>query len=143
MIKYDRHTRFLKPFIESVSDLIPIEHIVKVKGYWVDGNKQEAQHAAIQKLANNKHYIITIKIKAQLFQLLPNGNRKFIGHTPDFLASILSHLAHELGHIKHWDHDYKHFRLEAKIMLRFSKVLKELKITDTYKPLKYVRLKPE
>lgn len=141
MMKFDRHTHFLKPFIESVSDLVDIERIKKVKGYWVDGNKDERQLAAIHRLGNNKDYYVTIKVKVQKFEILKNGNRKFTCHIPDYLANILSHLAHELAHVKYWEHDYKHFRLEAKIMYRFSKVLKLYKIDDTYQVIRYIKYK--
>lgn len=47
------------------------------------------------------------------------------------LHFMLDTLAHELAHTVHWEHTYKHYELQAKLMRRFSKVLKKLKIKDS------------
>jgi len=45
---------------------------------------------------------------------------------------VLITLAHELAHLKHWEHTPEHFKLQTQILARFAKVLKDLGIKDTY-----------
>jgi hypothetical protein len=41
---------------------------------------------------------------------------------------ILMSLAHELAHLKHWEHDWKHWRLMAKIIVFWSSYIRKNKV---------------
>lgn len=122
------HTQFLKPFVDSCTDLI--EHnklrLTWVKGYWNPPWVIERQYAACCKHHNNTVTITILLLETQSQQ-------------PMMLNLILENLAHELAHIIHWEHTIEHWELTTKILKRFSRVLRSLGIKDTNRRIKRLR----
>lgn len=92
-----------------------------IRGYRVGIGLNEKQRASIVHYTNKK-YCINLKTQNHV----ENGT----AYKYPIIEQILLDLAHELAHLKEWEHTPKHFKLQAKIMLHFSNVLKELGIVD-------------
>jgi len=125
MIKYTKNVVWLEDYVNSVSDLVPIEQIKRVIGYKVKIGLNECQDAAIQ-TANKRgdKFVISIKLYEQ----------EILKHKPIHIAFVLDSLAHELAHLMYWEHDSHHFKLQARILFRFGMMLKKKNINDTSKP---------
>jgi hypothetical protein len=120
---------WLEPFVKSVAHLVPLHRINRIRGYSVPIDKGELQDAAITLPDKKRKYNINIRIKNNDYIKGKQRNA--------YTAQILSHLSHELAHIKHWDHSPKHLMLEAKILLKFARVAGTMGIRDLW-----VRHKP-
>jgi hypothetical protein len=119
-MKLTKNLNFLKPFLVGLR-LVQVSKVSVIRGYRVTTGLNEQQRASIIKYNNNK-YCINLKIQ----NLIDRGT----DYKYPTIEQILIDLAHELAHLKEWEHTPKHFKLQAKIMLHFSKVLKELNIMD-------------
>lgn len=121
-IKYTKTTQWLKPFVEKVKDLIPYNRITNIKGYWVRADLNEKTDGCTTIYDDNK---ITISLLVKSY----NNPKKELRGKP--IHYILDTLAHELAHTIEWEHTPKHYKIQAKIMLKFSQVIDKLKIKDT------------
>ncbi len=113
---FSKNVKWLEPFFYSAAELIPLEKITSVKGYSVPLDKSIQSYANIYKYRNK--FSITLNIK--------ENDVLLDKQIPKYLGLVLEDFAHELAHASPecWGHDYKHFALTAKVMLRFAKVLK-------------------
>lgn len=132
--KFTKHVEWLRPFFESAGDLVPIERVKSVQSFKVPRGKTEQTDAIIQRYGNNKTFSISIRTHSQEIVSVPDGDgiKAAVRHKRRYISPLLDSLAHELSHIKHWDHTPAHYELQVKIMLRFAKVLKKLKVKDTW-----------
>lgn len=119
-LRLTKNVEFLKPFLKGLR-LIQLSKVSTIRGYRVGTGLNEQQRASIIRYSNKK-YCINLKVRN-----LTDHNNSYKHPT---IEQILIDLAHELAHLKEWEHTPKHFKLQAKIMLHFSNVLKELDITD-------------
>ena len=124
-----KQLEWIRPFLLSVQDIINLERLSWVKGYKVQLNKQDHGYATILRSNNNKVFNINIKTARNL----KVNNKKT--HCPEYLEIFLLTLAHELAHIHHWEHTPEHFELQVKVLRRFSKVLKQLNVKDTFQQI--------
>lgn len=122
-MKYTKNTLWLIPFITEVANLIPYKKITNIRGYKVKAGLSEQTDGSTLNW-NNKYSI-------NLLLLTYCTQRK--QHRPKPMHFILDTLAHELAHTVHWEHSPEHYALQAKIMLKFAKVLKKLNINDSSK----------
>lgn len=122
-IKYTKNISWVKPFVESVKDLIPIKNITHVRGYQIKYNLNEVTQAST--IVNNTTNDITINLLVKSY----NKTKKL--YKCHLIHYILDCLAHELAHTVEWEHTSKHYKIQARIMLRFSTVIKKLGIKDT------------
>lgn len=127
MIKYTKNVLWLKEYVDSVSDIVPIENIKRIKGYKVALGMGETQDAAIH-VANNRgdKFNITIKLYDQI---LKDGK---LVHQPVHLARALDSLAHEISHCLEFEHTRQHYLLQLRIMKRFDRVMKKHGVEDTW-----------
>lgn len=129
MIKYTKNVAWLEDYVNSVSDLVPIEQIKRVVGYKVKLGLKENQEALIR-VANNRgtKFIISLKLYEQ------GIHKNKLKHIPLTYSYILDGLAHELAHLLQWEHCSDHLKLQAKILKKFSTIVKKKDIDDTSKP---------
>ena len=123
LMKIQKNIAWIRPFLLSVKTLVPLNKINRINGYSVPPGKSENAYASITRVSTRK---CNINIK-----LTSNENQK-----PIFLAALLENLAHEMAHLVVWEHTHKHFALQARILTRFSKVLKKAGIKNTYARIK-------
>lgn len=125
--KYTPNVLWLKPFIESVDHLVPIQHLDYVRGYKICKGFEESQYGAIHKDLSNGRYSITLKV---IDYVRSKKQYKY-----GYMNQILETLAHELAHLGVWEEDHSpvHWKLQATILLRFGDVLEKLNIMDTSK----------
>lgn len=126
-IKYDKKLDWLRPFVHSIRDLVSIDKIHSIRGYSVAINKEEQQYASIT--AYKKKYNINLRLTMNYYLTKQQKDM--------YLSTLLETFAHELAHLQHWEHNSDHFQLTAKILLRFSFVLKKLKINKLYQRPNY------
>ena len=128
-MKIQKNIEWLKIFIDSVDDLVPLHKVKRVMGYKVSAKKEEGGYASIVRTGNK--YSINLKLTNNYRE---KGKRL---RRNTHLATILESLAHELGHIHFWEHDSDHFELTGKILVRFSKVMKKIGVKNTYGRIKF------
>lgn len=120
MTKFYKNVKFLEPYFKAAANLVPLDKVKQIKGYYVRLGSVERGYGAILRANNNKTFNITIKIKQS------SGQK-------EYLIVVLDTLAHELAHLKHWEHTPGHMKLQSKILIEFAKVAKQLNVKDTYK----------
>lgn len=120
-IKLSKDIEFLRPFIESAKSLIPLHKVKAIKTYKVNKRYMSRTYGAT--MESRQVYVITLRAA----HWVPKDK----GYTVETLSMMLDTLAHELAHVKYFDHSYKHFRLQMLILLKFSDILKKLGIKDT------------
>lgn len=116
----DNSTKFLEPYLHSVRDLVNIKRIIRIKGYKVPIDNAELIDASLTKYLAAGEYVMAIRT---------HSNAKS-SHKKRSLENILIALAHELAHLKEWEHSIEHFKLELKILSKFTKVMTKLNIKD-------------
>jgi len=112
---FSKNVKWLEPFFYSAKGLIPLEKITSVKGYSIPLDKSIQSYANIYQHRNKFRITLNIKENDVL------AKEQLLKYT----GLVLEDFAHELAHSVEWEHDYKHFALTAKVMLRFAKVLKK------------------
>lgn len=128
-MKIQKNIKWIEPYVISVKNLVPLKQLDGISGYTIPMGKEQHQYAAIwyNKYGRKRYHI---------YLALKNNYNIVKIQKPQYLAAFLQYLAHELSHMKHTEHTPEHFELEAKILLRFARVLKKSGITDTYKRIK-------
>lgn len=127
-IQYSKNMLWLKPFVDSASKYAPLDKIIAIKSYKVAKSLNIRQYGS--NIRFNGTYTINI--------LTHKWNDKKKRYSIETIAMILDTLAHELSHASQkgdnfGKHDYKHFKKQALILLRFSYILKKLGINDISK----------
>lgn len=131
--KFHKDVKWLEPYMNAVKDLVPIERVKQVRGFKVSVAKEVLTDASIVRFGNNKSFTINMRT---------HNNHIYAGtQRYEFIAETLINFSHELAHIIHWEHTPEHFKLQARIMLRFAKILKKLKVKDTYKRIDQLEVK--
>lgn len=112
---------WLKPFVESVSDLVSLKKITHIRGYRV---RKGCEVKAYGSTIRHKKNVYTINLK--IYDII---NKQYKGA---IISSILDTLAHELAHVKTgFEHSPEHYELTSRIALKFSYLLKQNGIIDT------------
>lgn len=142
MTKYSRNTRWMKPYVEAVRDIVPLSRLQEVIGFKVPLDKSEQCSATIIRYTG-AWYKITLRLWDPKYKNL--GGRKFLKtqHKRSDFASVLDSLAHELAHMIHWDHTPEHLILQSKILIRLARVAKKLGVKDTYSSKIYKKISKE
>lgn len=123
-IKYSKNVLWLKPFVEKAKDLIAYKKIVKIRGYQVKAKLDEQTDASII-IDDSKNGQMSINL------LIKSYSKTKKEHRSKPMHYILDSFAHELAHTIEWEHTPEHYRLQARIMLRFAQVIDKLRIKDT------------
>ena len=118
-IKFTKNVEFLRPFIKGLGRKVPLRHLKYVRGYRVKKGFIERSDASILRYSK-KHYTINVLIEELV-------HRK---HQHKTIERALLHFAHELAHLREWEHTPKHFALQSEILLHFATMLKKLNIKD-------------
>lgn len=127
-IQYSKDLEWLVDFVESVRTIVPLQKLKSIKSYKVKKGLTEQSYGSVIK--DNDIYSINLRVYTY--------SHNFKQYKPETIAIVLDTLAHELSHVKQSNkdfakHDYKHFKIQALILRRFSDILKKLNIDDTSK----------
>lgn len=125
--KFTKNVEWLKPFVKQIGYLAPLSKLQYIRGYKVRKGLNELAWASITKYSANR-YTISLRVES----LVKNGRK----HKPSTIETTLLSLAHELAHLKHWEHTPEHFKLQARIISRFSLLLKKNRVYDHSKSVK-------
>jgi hypothetical protein len=120
LMKISKPLEWVRPYVEHVADIVPVHCLEKIIGISPRKDKISANIARYVKTDTGRHYISMNTFAWVNVSLVPLKRER----TEWTKVELLEHLAHELAHIVHWEHDAHHFHLQAEIMVRFAKMLK-------------------
>jgi len=121
----------LAPFLKAALPILPkSKRRITIKAYWLSPSRWPTTDASITTYDFKK---FRINILTHAHRLAPAGYKTFktVGRRHITRENMLLCLAHEIAHTVEWEHTPEHFALMAKIMARFTKVLKRMKVTAT------------
>ena len=119
MTKFTKNVKWLEPYYEDSKHLLGPHRLDRVMGFKVSPKKEARTDASIiiQSAGN-----VTITIRTH-----SNFKRQ---STPRNIGSLLLAFAHELAHLKYWDHCEKHWQLQCYLMQNFTSTMRILGITN-------------
>lgn len=121
-LKISSKLEWLREYVESVSDLVPINNLTHIKGLKPQNNLRKQQTHAVLTEYTDKTFGIVI----HTFSKYVHPETHEVRFTPYNTMDILGTLAHELAHLLFIDfHCPEHKRLELKILRRFMTRLKK------------------
>jgi hypothetical protein len=127
-IKLDDSLAWLEPYIRVAKRMDYLTSELKeIRGYYVTKRGIERQQAGCTK--TGARCIITILKKTQTYSNSKNGKFKVDGWIEAdenyMFEETLDNLAHEITHIKQWDHTADRHIAEKKLQLAFAKEAKK------------------
>jgi hypothetical protein len=130
MTRISKDLIWLQPFIKSVRSLVPLKKVRRFFAYKLPLDKREL---AVAWCTNNNDGTYTISFSTHDRVVKRVGNCfEYTGYARRCRAEILDTLAHELAHLKYFDHDIRHYRLQLQIMWRFARVMERKGVKDTW-----------
>jgi len=134
-IKHTKNIAPLLPFIKKALKVAEIDskRIKRVIGYTIPLHKDVLQDACLIHHGSG-YYTISIRLTEPSYKSLGKKLFKKTNSHKLGLGFLLDSIAHEVSHIKYWEHDINHFELQMKILNSFIPILKKLKIKDTSLP---------
>jgi len=115
-VKYSKYLIWLRPYTESIADLVPIKRLMEVKLGLYSSTKPPSYHGFCERLLNNKNYRIIVRTYSKSERRWPMS--------PTDQEMLLINYAHELSHLKIFeDCVTERFLLETQIYARFGEVL--------------------
>lgn len=124
IVKYQQQVAWLEPFVKVSRGLVPLHKLRQVRGYRIPLGKREFTDGTCL-TTNFKCFHINVKTHYQNMQHAGNNRLYADSHTPLPIYDVLNTLAHELAHLKEWDHTPAHWRLENRILRRFIRILEK------------------
>lgn len=122
-MKLSKNMQWAEPYIEFVRHQVNLDKVLEVKGYEVPkGRKCQVLGRCHPK---GRKYTITMMLAEQ--------------GTPVTMNNALETLAHELAHVKEWEHSPKHLELTANILADFARVAEVEEVKDLSRNLKRKR----
>lgn len=116
--------QWLVPFYHDAVPLLGRHRLDRLYGYTVAPGKNPAQEGQTV-----KHPCGRVVISLRTHWHKRHGRR--YEQEPHTVASILQTFAHELAHLKYWEHDLQHWALCCQLQLQFIKTLDNLGLNDT------------
>lgn len=114
--------QWLGPFLRLAKGLVPIHRIREIRTARTPLDKIEHSVATCGKLPGG-FYRIVIKTHYQRQKAIGEGRFVHSGYARHSKLFVLDSLAHELAHVKHWEHTPQHLVLQSKLLLRFAREL--------------------
>lgn len=133
MLVITKNLEWTREYIEAVAHLIPnLKRLKRISHKY--GNKEKWQHChGLITYYDQKHYRITL--------YLTYHDQYTDKIKPYSSIDLLQYLAHELAHLKEWEHTPDHKMLECIIMQIFMVKLKEKGYESEEEELKTLRWK--
>jgi hypothetical protein len=126
---------WIRPYVRSAKRLVPVQRVGRILSYKVPLHQKEKLDGELIKWTGSKKPLV-IRILTKVHRHRPIQNRfshlkvtdGYADRTRDQVSreEILLILAHELSHLKLWEHTARRFHLETKIYALFGRLrLKE------------------
>lgn len=113
MKQLSKDLKWITPYLEAVGHIVPLDKITEIRYYTSRKHHKKEHHKAItHRLANNKSFAIFLRTK------LPIDERVPLRYYDQ--EDIMYYLAHELAHVRFWEHTTKHLKLTSKIFKIFT-----------------------
>jgi len=140
-IRYSKDLLWVKPYVDAVAEMVPLNRLTSITGYKVPIDKVEQCSALISKCAG--WYRITIRNYRPDYESLGDGKFVKNGHKREYVAVILENLSHELAHLKIWEHTPDHLLLQARLLTRMARQAKKQGLKDTFNRTVYRKISKE
>ena len=127
--RFHKTVKWLEPFFQKAKGLVPLHKVHVVKGFVIPLGKIECIDGQMTKYEGGK-IVITLRTHNQIQRANQNGTNTSYIHKRRMICDILLTFAHELAHLKEWEHTPEHWELECKIIRRFISELKRRDIKD-------------
>lgn len=130
-MKFYANVRFLEPYVKAAKGLAPIHKLVVVKGYSVPLDKESLSDGSLGR-DDARRYALRIRLYGAQTRKIEKPKNSFQKTRHDRLCweHVLWTLAHELAHLKHWDHTADHAILTGKIFTRLARKARDLGVED-------------
>ena len=126
--KYQKSVAWLEPFVKAAKGIVPVHKLTQLKGFKVTLDKVEDTDG--QTLVDvNKSVTITLRTHNHIYRANDNGTHTAYRHKPCPTEHMLWTLAHELAHLKEWNHTPTHLKVMSQLLRRFSRVLSQLQVS--------------
>lgn len=120
--RISKDIQWLSPFIQLARGLVPVDRVREIRSARTPLDKIERSVATCRRLPGG-FYRITIKTHYQREKGAGDGTFTRTGYARHNRFYLLDSLAHELAHVKHWDHTPQHLLLQSKLLSRFAREL--------------------
>ncbi len=123
MAKFYKSVAWLEPYMESAKHLVDVGRVSTVKGFKVALHKNSLVYGTCSPVNGNKrskYYNINLLTHETVSSSLMQTYFEQTGFSSLTAAQILQCFAHELAHVKHWEHTPEHGILEARIWRAFA-----------------------
>lgn len=117
--------KWMKPYFRASKALVSKHRLAKVKSLRTIGIKDDQNTHAIARLTDNGDGTFAITICAYFRRVIVKGKKKIFTYSWWSRIDLLSHLAHEVAHLVHWDHTADHKALESDLMSLYMEMLKD------------------
>lgn len=119
--EFTKGVAWFEPFFAAVEPMLAkSKRVTRVVGYSAPHN---VVSLAACSTANQRTFVISI---AAWYWADPERTRK----VPVIAQHMLENFAHEVAHVKHWEHTPDHVIFTAKVLKKFGKVAKDMGIRN-------------
>ena len=124
MIKLPKNIEWLREYIDLAKSQVPVHRLDKLYVISASTNRSHKIHGVLNELTGRpKSYDLGMYLMYQSYTVGEAGVS--IELKAYSKIDILRTLAHELAHLKHWEHTPQHAILESKITVKFMKKLEK------------------
>lgn len=140
-----KDAEFLIPFYRAALPLLPkSKRLITVRAIKVPLDKQPGAEGQC-KTSDNRSYDITINIWNRKWRRDSEDTTwwKAVKHSRSDLEACIWTFAHELAHIREWEHTPRHWYWTCRFAMKFTKVLYEHGVRDTASPGEWKKFSKE
>lgn len=113
----------MRPYIEDAHKVVPEVRLltaVIARTPKINGREVQRAHAMITSYSSGTYQITSFIKKQSVVSYYPKVKLKLVPYSK---KDLLEYLAHELAHLRFWDHSTHHATLTAELIIRFMKRL--------------------
>ena len=131
-IKFSKRNEWLREYVESAHGLVNLDKLKSVTTFTVPTSKIKKTEACLTRY-DSKNFKMTLTLYDHIRVRRTNGKIK-VEHKRHNFNYVLDSLAHELAHLKFFDHRPEHLALQARILVRMTKIASKNGILDITMP---------
>jgi len=120
MARFTQNVKWLEQYYEDAKHMLGPHRLDKVMGYTVPSNKKALADGRITIYPDDRAVI----------SLRTHGARPKGKQQSKTVGAILMVFAHELAHLKYWEHNEKHWQLQCYLLQNFTHTMKVLGLSD-------------
>lgn len=124
-MKINKNLSWLKEYLELAQEYVPaLKNIKEVKELYHQKNKMQRIQGSLSYDIFFGNYTLSLYTTYKRIEVKNRRTKAVI--KPYSTIDVLSTLAHEIAHLKYWDHTPKHKMLESQLTMLFMEHLEKL-----------------